>query len=342
MIIQQLKRLGMAGKEDTTNLSAQESLIKEATELWKSELESRRLQVDSLEAELVDVKAYLEFRSEEDARKELGVLSGRVRSTATMLRYLRSKARVLAIPDLANVEQIELKGLDLAEKDGGSSSAGDRSTNPETSRYRGSLGVEDGAYTNEMLQSIETVIDVLESLVRRVTAAESESAVQKERALLGEEEVSRKTVQIENLALKLEEMERFAHGTNSVLNEMRERIEELVEETMRQREKAVENEEELSRVKREFESLKSYVSTFTNVRETLLSSERQFKTIEELFERLVTKTTQLEGEKAQKEVEVQKLMEENVKLTALLDKKEAQLLALNEQCKVMALSASNI
>ncbi|XP_010467596.1 PREDICTED: uncharacterized protein LOC104747631 [Camelina sativa] len=329
----------MAGKEDTTNLSAQESLIKEATELWKSELESRRLQVDSLEAELVDVKAYLEFRSEEDARKELGVLSGRVRSTATMLRYLRSKARVLAIPDLPNVEQIELN-----EKDGGSSSsAGDRSTNPETNRwYRGSLGVEDGAYTNEMLQSIETVTDVLESLVRRVTAAESESAVQKERALLGEEEVSRKTVQIENLALKLEEMERFAHGTNSVLNEMRERIEELVEETMRQREKAVENEEELSRVKREFESLKSYVSTFTNVRETLLSSERQFKTIEELFERLVTKTTQLEGEKAQKEVEVQKLMEENVKLTALLDKKEAQLLALNEQCKVMALSASNI
>ncbi|XP_019096589.1 PREDICTED: uncharacterized protein LOC104767107 isoform X2 [Camelina sativa] len=333
----------MAGKEDTTDLSTQESLIKGATELWKSELESRRLQVDRLEAQLVDVKAYLEFRSEEDARKELSALSGRVRSTATMLRYLRSKARVLAIPDLANVEQIELKGLDLAEKDGGSSSsAGDRSTNPETSRYRGSLGIEDGAYTNEMLQSIETVTDVLESLVRRVTAAESESAVQKERALLGEEEVSRKTVQIENLALKLEEMERFAHGTNSVLNEMRERIEELVEETMRQREKAVENEEELSRVKREFESLKSYVSTFTNVRETLLSSERQFKTIEELFERLVTKTTQLEGEKAEKEVEVQKLMEENVKLTALLDKKEAQLLALNEQCKVMALSASNI
>lgn len=58
--------------------------------------------------------------------------------------------------------------------------------------------------------------------------------------------------------------------------------------------------------------------------------------------RLVAKTTQLEGEKKQKEVEVQKLMEENVKLTALLDKKEAQLLAMNEQCKVMALSASNI
>lgn len=277
----------MAGKEDT-HVSAEESLTREATEIWRTELESRRLQVDSLEAQLVDVKAYLEFGSEEEARKELGVLSGRVRSTATMLRYLRSKARVLAIPDLANVScEMELKGLNLLEKDGGSSSEGDRNTT-ETRRYLGSLGIEDGAYTNEMLQSIEMVTDVLDSLVRRVTAAESETAVQKERALLGDEEISRKTVQIENLSLKLEEMERFAHGTNSVLNEMRERIEELVEETMRQREKAVENEEELCRVKREFESLKSYVSTFTNVRETLLSSERQFKTIEELFERSVS------------------------------------------------------
>ncbi|KAF3551647.1 hypothetical protein DY000_02005546, partial [Brassica cretica] len=301
-----LKRLVMACKEDT-KASAQD----EATEeICKTELESRRFQVDSLEAELLDVKAYLEFGSEEDARKELGVLSSRVRATATILRYLRSKARALSIPDLPQMEH---------EKDGGSSC------------------IED-----EMLQSIEMVTGVLESLVRRVTEAESETAVQKEMALLGEEELSRKTVQIENLSLKLQEMERFAHGTNGVLSEMRERIEELVEETMRQREKAVENEEELCRVKREFESLKSYVSTFTNVRETLLSSERQFKTIEELFERLVTKTTQLEGEKAQKEVEVQKLMEENVKLAALLDKKEAQLLALNEQCKVMALSGSNI
>lgn len=58
--------------------------------------------------------------------------------------------------------------------------------------------------------------------------------------------------------------------------------------------------------------------------------------------RLVAKTTQLESEKMQKETEVHKLMEENMRLTTLLDKKEAQLLAMNEQCKVMALSASNI
>lgn len=61
-----------------------------------------------------------------------------------------------------------------------------------------------------------------------------------------------------------------------------------------------------------------------------------------MWTRLVAKTTQLESEKTQKEAEVQKLMEENMNLTALLDKKEAQLLAMNEQCKVMALNASNI
>lgn len=44
----------------------------------------------------------------------------------------------------------------------------------------------------------------------------------------------------------------------------------------------------------------------------------------------------------QKEAEVQKLMAENVRLTALLDKKEAQLLAMNEQCKFMALNSHGV
>lgn len=72
------------------------------------------------------------------------------------------------------------------------------------------------------------------------------------------------------------------------------------------------------------------------------SAASSFSTFPLLWSRLVAKTTQLESEKVQKETEVQKLMEENVKLSALLDKKEAQLVAMNEQCKVMALSASGI
>ncbi|XP_010526795.1 PREDICTED: uncharacterized protein LOC104804260 [Tarenaya hassleriana] len=346
----------MADRQDA-NSSSQGSLQRETHEMWKSEMESCPSLVDTLQAELMDVKASIEG-SAEDARKELKVLWGRVRLTATMFRYLKSKARIIAIPDLAHLSCVveQLEGASLVEKNGAPPSPSKWATEIDllpcdspgeetqtgTSRNQSYLGIEDKGYTAEMLQSVQMVNDVLESLARRVAVAESETAIQKQKVFVGEEEIKRKAVQIENLSLKLEEMEQFAQGTNGVLNEMRERIEELVEETTRQRQKAMENEEELSRVKREFESLKSYVSTFTNVRETLLSSERQFQTIEALFERLVAKTTQLEGEKAQKEGEVQKLMEENVRLTSLLDKKEAQLLALNEQCKFMALNASGI
>ena len=57
--------------------------------------------------------------------------------------------------------------------------------------------------------------------------------------------------------------------------------------------------------------------------------------------RLVAKTNQLESEKAQKETEVHKVMEENVRLRTMLDKKEAQLQAMSEQCKFMALNHHN-
>nr|AAM65757.1 unknown [Arabidopsis thaliana] len=227
--------------------------------------------------------------SEEDARKELKVLLDRVKSAATSLSYLRSKARILAVPGLSlGAQQLQLK---------------DDTTLAGTNKNQDSLVIEDGVYTLNTLQSIEMVItDALESLLRRVTAAESETCSHKEKVIICEEEITRKTVQIQNLSLRLEQTERI--------------------------------------VMTECESLKNALTASNNVLDTLLSSSRrQFQTMEA---RLVAKSTQLEGEKAQKEVQVQKLMEENMKLTTLLDKKEAQLLALNEQCKVMALNASNI
>lgn len=57
--------------------------------------------------------------------------------------------------------------------------------------------------------------------------------------------------------------------------------------------------------------------------------------------RMMTKNSQLENEKAQKEAEAQKLFEENVRLRAQLDQKEAQLVAMNEQFKFMALNDPN-
>ncbi|XVF18012.1 hypothetical protein REPUB_Repub10bG0174900 [Reevesia pubescens] len=341
--------------EDDLDLSTLQSQLSEAHEMWKQEMEKRQSQVDELQAKIMEVKACIQG-SEEESKKELDVLWRRVKTTATLLTYLKSKARVMAVPYLAHKScGIKLlEGVGLVDKEGMPLSGWSRSVDlssfvcpdEETwigiSRQQGSLDEQDGAYIGELINSVQMVTDVMEVLVKRVIMAESETAIEKEKVALGQEDIKKKSVHIENMSIKLEEMERFALGTNSILNEMRQRVEDLVEETSRQRQRAAENEQELSRVKQDFESLKTYVSSLISVRETLLSSEKQFQTIERLFERLVAKTTQLEGEKKQKETEVQKLMEENVRLTALLDKKEAQLLAMNEQCKVMALSASNI
>ncbi|KAL5821213.1 hypothetical protein ACOSQ3_023095 [Xanthoceras sorbifolium] len=344
----------MASEEDF-DLPSLKSQLSENYEMWKQEMGRSHSQVDVLQAKIMEVKACIQG-SEEDAKKELEVLWGRVKTTATLLTFLKSKAKKMAVPDLAHtscgIKQLE--GVGIVDKNGTPLSGWSRNVDlslfdgPDEEpwigirKQQGSLDKQDGAYVGELLKSVQMVTDVMEALVKRVIMAESETAIEKEKVTLGQEEIRKKAIQIETMSMKLEEMERFALGTNSILNEMRQRVEDLVEETSRQRQRASENEQELCRVKQDFESLKSYVSSLISVRETLLSSEKQFQTIERLFERLVAKTTQLEGEKTQKEAEVQKLMEENVRLTALLDKKEAQLLAMNEQCKVMALNASNI
>ncbi|KAK8626043.1 hypothetical protein V6N13_133697 [Hibiscus sabdariffa] len=74
-------------------------------------------------------------------------------------------------------------------------------------------------------------------------------------------------------------------------------VDNLVDKTSRQRQQAAENEHKLYHVKHTFEFLKPYLSSLIGVRETFLPLEKQFQTMERLFERLVAKTTLLEGEK---------------------------------------------
>ncbi|KAL5181293.1 Transcription initiation factor TFIID subunit 14b [Glycine soja] len=332
--------------DENADMSDAKSQLSQLHETWKQEIAKSQSQVDVLQKELTELKSCNQA-SDGNAKKELEVLWRRVKTASTLLTYLKSKARLMAVPHLAHtscgIKQLE--GVGFVDKNGiplsGWSSNVDLSSFDDADeeswigiRHQyGSLDEQDAAYIGEMLKSVQMVADVMEALVKRVVLAESETATEKEKVSISKEEIKRKSTQLENMSMKLQEMEHFALNTNSILTEMRQRVEDLVEETTRQRERAAENEEELSRVKQEFESLKSYVSGLITVRETLLSSEKQFQTIERLFEKLVAKTTQLEGEKMQKEAEVQKLMEENVRLNALLDKKEAQLLALNEQCK---------
>ncbi|OVA18589.1 hypothetical protein BVC80_1831g136 [Macleaya cordata] len=340
--------------EEDVDFSSLKSQLSETSIPWK-EMERGQSQVDKLQEKIMDVEACIQG-SEADAKKELEVLWRRVKATATLLSYLKSKARVMAVPHLAHASCgiRHQEGVGLVDKNGTPLSGWSKdanlssSDNPDEETWlrinngQGSFDEHDEAYVGEILKSVRMVTDVMEVLVKRVIMAETETAIEKEKVNLGQEEIKKKALQIESMSTKVEEMEKFALGTNCILNEMRQKVEDMVQETSRQRQRAAENEQELCRVKQDFESLRSYVSSLISVRETLLSSEKQFQTIERLFERLVAKTSQLEGEKMQKEAEVQKLMKENVRLSALLDKKEAQLVAMNEQCKFMALNSSGI
>ncbi|XP_024006957.1 golgin subfamily A member 5 isoform X2 [Eutrema salsugineum] len=329
----------MAAKEGA------ESNIIEDHDLWIRAMQSSRSSINILQDRFVTVEESA-LVCKQVSQKETDILWRRVKTATALLTYLKSKATTLAAADLAQLspatDQLEVDVLvntSCFPVSGLLESIADAQLTMETGRRQGSTDENDGTYVTEMLKHVETVTGVMESLARRAIIAESEAAIEKGKVMLSQEEIQRKVGQIDNMSMKLEDMEKFALGTSSILCEMRQRVDDLVEETSRQKQRATENEQELCRVRRDFESLKSYVTSLISVRETLVSSEKQFQTIERLFERLVAKTTQLESEKVQKEAEVQKLLEENVRLTALVDKKEAQLLAMNEQCKMMALSS---
>ncbi|KAK4790940.1 hypothetical protein SAY86_031353 [Trapa natans] len=332
----------MAGQEESSSsLFPREHEKPHGSELGKSQL-------DVLQESFQEVKICM-HKSEQDAKKEIEVLWRRVKTAATVLSYLKSKAQVMAVPELSyaacGIRQSE--GVDgLVDRDGVPLTFCSRNVDFDISSFGcpdeyswTRIDEHDNVYIEELLNSANLVTEVMESLVQRAAIAESETLVHKERVSFGQEEIKRKTAQIESMSFKLGEMEKFASGTNDILNEMKQRVEDLVEETTMQRQRAAENDLELCRVKRDFESLKSYVNSLISVRETLPSPDK-FQVIERLLERLMLRTTQLESEKSQKDAEVNKLVEENVRLTALLDKKEAELLAMNEQFKVMALSNS--
>lgn len=289
----------MTSGEDI-NLSSLKSQLSQTQITWKQEMERSQSQVDVLQAKLVEVTSCI-HESGDDAKKELEVLWRRVKTTASLLTYLKSKARIMAVPHLAltscGIKQLD--GAGFIDRNGTPLSGWSRNMDftsfdcPDVESWiginnrQGGLDEQDGAYIGEILKSVQMVTDVMESLVKRVIMAESETAREKQKVTLGKEEIKKKSHQIETMSVKLDEMDRFALGTNCILNEMRQRVEDLVEETSRQRERAAENEQELSRVKQDFESLKSYVSSLISVRETLVSSEKQFQTIERLFERSV-------------------------------------------------------
>lgn len=205
----------MAEGEDV-DLSTLKSQLSQTHELWKHEMEQRQSQVDVLQAKLMEVKVSME-ESEEGSRKELEVLWRRVKTTATLLTYLKSKARLMAVPHLAHtscgIKQLE--GVGLVDKNGTPLSGWSKNVDlssfegpdddfwVEINKQHGCLDEQDAAYIGEILKSVQMVTDVMEVLVKRVMLAESETAIQKEKVSSSLEEVKKKSAQIENMSVKL-------------------------------------------------------------------------------------------------------------------------------------------
>ncbi|KAL6989744.1 hypothetical protein U1Q18_015495 [Sarracenia purpurea var. burkii] len=222
------------------------------------ELGRNQSQVDVLQAKLMEVKARIQG-FEEDARKELEMGLGLVdRSGISIGSWSRN---------------IDFSSVDNPDEE----------TWIRICNQHGSFDEQDGTYIGEVLQNVQMITGVMESIMKRVIMAESEISIAKEKVTLGQDEIKKKVFQIESMSMKLEEMERFALGTNCILKEMRQRVENLVEETFKQRQRPIENEHERNII----ESLKSYVSSLINMSETLLSSEKQFQTIERLLGKLL-------------------------------------------------------
>lgn len=257
---------------------------------WKQDLEIFQSQVDSLRDKLLELKVGIQC-SEDDTKSELDLLWCKVGTISTLLTFLKSKARNMALMHLSHCSCATKQddGVKLINANDEGLSDCSNGVNPSfkilaketalTSDFKlGSHEANDRAHTGEVLKSVGMVTDIMESLVKRVIVAESEVVSEKEKVNLGLTELRRKALQIERMSIKVREMENFAICTNDKLNEMRQKVEHMVQETSRQKQHAAENEQELSRVKRDFEMLKSYVNNLIRSREEVLPSESHLQT----------------------------------------------------------------
>lgn len=95
------------------------------------------------------------------------------------------------------------------------------------------------------------------------------------------EEIRRKTLQIDSMSAKDEEMQ----CVHMIFEWNAQKVEDMVQETSRRQTWAAKNEQEICHVKYDFEALTSYLSSLIIVIETLLSLEKKFQSMEKLFER---------------------------------------------------------
>ncbi len=98
-------------------------------------------------------------------------------------------------------------------------------------------------------------------------------------------QVRKKALQISSMWRRVEEMEQVAKGTSGMLKQMQEKLEAMETETSQQRQRASDNEQELSRVRHDFGVLRISVDNLIKARETIHLLEKRIHEVEMLSER---------------------------------------------------------
>ncbi|CAN6331681.1 unnamed protein product [Urochloa humidicola] len=160
--------------------------------------------------------------------------------------------------------------------------------------------------------NMRTRTDDIESLRRRLILSESRVAKEKDNVTRGLEEISRKNAQLSKLR-----MEYITHVEWSF-----EKLVELRTSYVAQLDRAVEI----------FDELMDRTGALEKLR-----AEKEA----EIQELKVQKEAELQKVKVHKKAEVQKVINENIRLLRIVDKKEAQIQALSEHCKLLALKHHN-
>ncbi|KAH7421999.1 hypothetical protein KP509_13G085500 [Ceratopteris richardii] len=340
---------GVSSGEKVQILRAQ---IEQLEKLLQRDAMRRLARETLLKSELTELKAALSS-AESREKSELDLLRQRVKTADTLLSYLKSKARIMTIPRFAHtscgikrlegVGLVDKRGIPMAQwKENMKSAFLDQqsfdSENQIGSKVfdQGSQDLVEGEYIERIARIVMQVTDVMEVLLKRAILAEADMDEERQKAKASQEEVNQKNLQLECMWSRVQEMEKVAVGTSSVLKEMQSKLEDMEQETCRQRQRAAENEQELSKVRHDFGVLRSRIeSLVTSSERTIMTLEKRVEEMEGISERMSAHIVNLEAGKRKKEAEVAEFLSENDDLRAQLDFKEAELAAMRQQVRQM-------
>lgn len=336
------------GSSDEKEVETLRAQIEQLEKLWQKDVLRSLARETLLKSELLELKASLSA-VESNGKSELELLRRRVKTADTLLSYLKSKARIMAIPRFAHtscgikrqegVGLVDKRGVPMTQwKNNMKPAFLEQSFDSESGSKvleHNSQDLGDGEYIERIARAVMQVTDVMEVLLKRAILAESDMDAERVKTKASQDEVKQKTLQLESMWSRVQEMEKVAIGTSGVLKEMQLKLEDMEHETYRQRQRAAENEQELSKVRHDFGVLRSSIESLVTSRETIMTLEKRVQEMEGISERMSAHIVNLEAGKRRKEAEVAEFLTENDSLRAQLDLKEAELAAMRQQVRLI-------